>query len=111
MLTRNEWSHRAKIGEEAERRGAVDPERQEVLQLGVSPWREGPTRQSQGAQERVDLALGEGTYKQGRSHHCDNCFPASFCQGFLSGKPRLLKRAKTRRVRSRPVGMINSVRL
>ncbi|TNN54383.1 hypothetical protein EYF80_035401 [Liparis tanakae] len=59
-------SYRAKIGEEAERRGAVDPERQEVLQMGMSRWLEGSTwqRQRQGAQERVDLALGEGTYSR-----------------------------------------------
>lgn len=57
-------SYRVEIGEEAERRGAVDPERQEVLQLGMSLRLEGSTWQRQGAQEWVDLALGEGTYSR-----------------------------------------------
>lgn len=53
--------HRVEIGEKAERRGAVDPERQEVLQVGMSLRLEGGTWQRQGAQERVDLALGQRT--------------------------------------------------
>lgn len=61
-------SYRAEIGEEAEWRGAVDPERQEVLQLGMSLRLEGSTRQRQGAQEWVDLALGEGTYSREEKH-------------------------------------------
>lgn len=52
------WVHRVKIGEEAKRRGAVDPERQEVLQLGMSVPLKGSTWHGQGAQERVDLVLG-----------------------------------------------------
>lgn len=64
LQNRNMTSYRVEIGEEAERRGAVDPERQEVLQLGMSLWLEGSTRQRQGAQEWVDLALGEGTYSR-----------------------------------------------
>lgn len=51
-------SYRVKIGEEAKRRGAVDPERQEVLQLGMSVLLKGSTWHGQGAQERVDLVLG-----------------------------------------------------
>lgn len=57
-------SYRVEIGKEAKRRGAVDPERQEVLQLGMSLRLEGSTWQRQGAQEWVDLALGEGTYNR-----------------------------------------------
>lgn len=56
-------SHRVEIGEEAERRGAIDSERQEVLQLGVGLRLEGSTRQRQGPQERVDLTLGQCTYR------------------------------------------------
>lgn len=51
-------SYHVKIGEEAKRRGAVDPERQEVLQLGMSVLLKGSTWHGQGAQERVDLVLG-----------------------------------------------------
>ena len=57
-------SHRVEIGEKAEWRGAVDPERQEVLQVGMSLRLEGWTWQRQGAQERVDLALGQRTYNR-----------------------------------------------
>lgn len=57
-------------GEEAEWRGAVDPEWQEVLQLGMSLWLEGSTWQRKGAQERVDLALGEGTYSRDEDTDC-----------------------------------------
>lgn len=62
-------SYRAEVGEETERRGAVDPERQEVLQLGVRPRLhgsalQGSARQVQRAQERVELALGEGTCRR-----------------------------------------------
>lgn len=58
-------SYRIEIGEEAERRRAVDPERQEVLQLGMSLGLEGSSWQCQGAQEGVGLALGKGTYSRG----------------------------------------------
>lgn len=52
-------SYGVEIGEEAERRGAVDPERQEVLQLGLRL--EGSARQRQRAQQWVDLFLGQRT--------------------------------------------------
>lgn len=58
-------SYRAEVGEEAERRRAVDPERQEVLQLGVSLRLEASSWQGQGAQQGVSLALGEGTCSAG----------------------------------------------
>lgn len=54
--------YRVEIREEAERRGTVDPEWQEVLQLRMTLWLEGSTRQRKGAQEWVGLVLGEGTY-------------------------------------------------
>lgn len=57
--------YRIEIREEAERRRAVDPERQEVLQLGMSVRLEGSSWQGQGAQEGVGLALGKGTYSTG----------------------------------------------
>lgn len=59
--------YRVEIGEETERRRAVDPERQEVLQLGMSLRLEGSSWQCQGAQEGVGLALGEGTYRTGEN--------------------------------------------
>lgn len=79
LQNKNVTSYRVEIGEEAEWRGAVDPERQEVLQLGMSLRLEGSTRQRQGAQEWVDLALGEGTYSRDdhiwvNTSHCYNCF-------------------------------------
>lgn len=58
-------SYRVEVGEEAERRRAVDPERQEVLQLGMTLRLEGSAWQTKGAQEWVGLALGEGTYTAG----------------------------------------------
>lgn len=53
------WVHRVKIWEEAKRRGAVDPEGQEVLQLGMSLRLKGSTWHRQRAQQRVDLVLGQ----------------------------------------------------
>lgn len=71
MHTRNGMvSYGIETGEEAEWRGAVDPEWQEVLQLGMSLGLEGSTRQRKGAQERVDLALGEGTYSRDKNTNC-----------------------------------------
>lgn len=61
-------SHRVEIGEKAERRGAIDSERQEVLQLGVGLRLQGSTRQRQGPQERVDLTLGQCTYSRNEQH-------------------------------------------
>lgn len=55
-------TYRVEIREEAERRGTVEPEWQEVLQLSMTLWLEGSTRQRKGAQEWVGLVLGEGTY-------------------------------------------------
>lgn len=58
-------SYRIEIGEEADRRRAVDPEWQEVLQLSMSLRLEGSSWQCQGAQEGMGLALGKGTYSRG----------------------------------------------
>lgn len=57
-------TYRVEIREEAERRGAVEPEWQEVLQLSMTLWLEGSTRQRKGAQEWVGLVLGESTYRK-----------------------------------------------
>ena len=55
--------YRVEVGEEAERRGAADPERQVVFQLGMSVRLERSAWERKGAHERVDLALGDSTYK------------------------------------------------
>lgn len=67
-LKRSPWKHterrrhyRVEIGKEAERRGAVDPEGEEVVELTARVRLRGPSRQGKGAQQGVDLALGEGT--------------------------------------------------
>lgn len=55
------FSYSVEVRKEAEGRGAVDPERQEVLQPGVGLRLKGSTREGQRTEERVDLVLGQRT--------------------------------------------------